>query len=145
MHIELLFEWSEVGGVVLDEGQLRFPAVGYVPGVYAIDLGDDRLYIGEADRLQRRFQHYRTPGGSPDTMRPNTNRRVNRAIAKRLAVGDVRVSICTAAEIVHFGRRSALDLRSKTSRLLVESAAVTTARLDGRMLENLAYEPDGHR
>ena len=145
MHIEVMFEWLEVGGVVLDEGQLRFPTVGYVPGVYAIDLGDNRMYIGEADRLQRRFQHYRTPGGSPDTLRPNTNRRVNRAITKRLATGDTRVSICTAADIIHLGRRSALDLRSKTSRLLIESAASTTARLDGLTLENLAYEPDDSR
>jgi hypothetical protein len=141
MHIEIYFEWLDVGGVVLEAAQLRFPVVGYVPGVYALDLGDKRMYVGEADQLQRRFQQYRTPGGSPDTLRPNTNRRVNRAIASRLSVGEVGVSVCKTADIIHLGRRSALDLRSKTSRLLVESAAVTAARLDGFVLENLAYEP----
>lgn len=145
MNIEISFEWIVVGEVLLDAGQLRFPIVGYVPGVYAFDLGDKRLYIGEADQLRRRFQHYRTPGGHSDTLRPNTNRRVNRAIVSRLASGEARVSICTAADIVHLGSRSALDLRSKTSRLLVESAAVTAARLDGFVLENLAYEPEAQR
>ena len=139
VHVELDFEWHEVGQVTIDAGMLRFPTVGYVPGIYRIDLGA-RLYIGEADRLQRRFQNYRTPGGDPATLRPNTNRRVNRAIATRLAAGEANVAVCTAVEITVDGRRSTLDLRGKTARLLVESAAATAARLAGYSLENLAAE-----
>ena len=70
MHIEIFYDWLVVDEVTLDGGRLKFPEVGYVPGIYAFDLGGKRMYIGEADRLQRRFQHYRTPGGSPDTPGP---------------------------------------------------------------------------
>lgn len=137
MHVEIDFEWHEIGEVAVDAGMLAFPRVGYVPGVYRIDLGG-RLYIGEADRLQRRFQNYRTPGGDAATLRPNTNRRVNRAIVA--AGGEAKVSVCTEAEITVDGQRSKLDFRGKTARLLVENAAATTAQLAGYSLENLAAE-----
>lgn len=90
--------------------------------------------------MQRRFQNYRTPGGDPLTLRPNTNRRVNRAIAVRLAIGEAKIAVCTAADLTVDGRRSILDLRGKTAQLLVESAAATSARLAGYSLENLAAE-----
>jgi excinuclease UvrABC nuclease subunit len=40
-------------------GNAAIPGCAELPGIYRFDLGD-RVYIGEADRLRRRFQHYRT-------------------------------------------------------------------------------------
>jgi hypothetical protein len=59
MRVEIEFDWRDAGEVTLEREQLRFRSVGYVPGIYRIDLGHGTMYVGEADRLQRRFQHYR--------------------------------------------------------------------------------------
>ena len=141
MRTEIEFDWRHAGFVTLEREQLRFPAVGHVPGIYRIDLGEGTVYVGEADRLQRRFQHYRTPGGDPGTLKPNTNRRVNRAIAASLAVGTVSVAVCTETVVSIDGDRFPLNLAGKTERLLVESIAAVAAQRAGYRLENLAVKP----
>lgn len=140
MHVDVEFRWRDAGRVTLEQGLLRFPAVGYVPGIYQFDFGEGSLYIGEADRLQRRLQNYRTPGGDPETLKPRTNRRVHRAIVARLNVGTVGVSVCTQASISIDGDRLQLNLAGKTERLMVESAATIAAQRAGYRLENLAVK-----
>ena len=77
-----------------------------VPGIYRFDLGD-RVYVGEADRLRRRFQHYRTPGPSQAT-----NIRVNAAMLLILEAGRATpVSTGTEAQVDIDGAVSELDLR----------------------------------
>jgi len=47
--------------MAIEAGKLSFPLAPEVPGIYRFDLGE-LVYVGETDRLRRRFQHYRTPG-----------------------------------------------------------------------------------
>jgi hypothetical protein len=132
MHVVVEFGWREVGPLRLESGRLRFPKVPDVPGVYRFDLGN-RVYIGEADRLRRRFQHYRTPGA-----RQATNLRLNSLMLELLgAASTIGVCVITSARVDVDGHDEPLDLRHKAARLLVESAALTAARMAGQGVENL--------
>jgi hypothetical protein len=132
MRVTVEFSWREVGRIVVEAGKLRFPDIPDGPGIYRFDLGD-RVYIGEADRLRRRFRHYRTPGPSQ-----TTNLRLNAAMVPLLLAGGV-VIVCTVteAQLDVDGAAAPLDLSRKASRLLVESAALTAARVAGEPVENL--------
>jgi hypothetical protein len=128
----LVYTWTEVGRVVLIEEKLRFPVVPDVPGIYRFELGD-RWYIGEADRLRRRFQHYRTPGPTQ-----STNLRLNALMRQLLAdSADIVVSTITSVTVEIDGHALPVDLAHKEARLLVESAALVAARASGRFVENL--------
>lgn len=136
MRVTVQFEWTELGAIRFEGGKLRFPDAQEVPGIYRFLLtkgGAERVYIGEADRLRRRFQHYRTPGaGQP------TNIRLNTAMTALLADGGaVTVSSVTQATVDVDGVTGLLDLRDKSARLLVENAALTAARRSGLDMENL--------
>jgi hypothetical protein len=132
VRITLDYEWREIGAVRVEAGKIRFPDAPEVPGIYRFDL-DDKVYIGEAERLRRRFQHYRTPG-----LTQPTNIRLNSVIMRLLdGPGTMTVSTITSAEIEVEGERSALDLRQKAARLLVDSVALTAAQLRGHAVENL--------
>lgn len=132
MIVQVAFEWREIGEATWDSGRIRFPAVDDVPGVYRFDLGD-RVYIGEADRLRRRFQHYRTPGSGQ-----LTNLRLNAAMVAILATPQpVLVAVATTAEAIIEGLAKPLDLRLKSARVLVEAAAITVERHAGTVLKNL--------
>jgi hypothetical protein len=126
------FEWSDLGPLRLRDRRLLFPRSPEQPGVYRFDLGD-RIYIGETEILRRRFQHYRTPGP-----RQSTNIRLNQTMTGLLASGaTIAVAIVIAAIVEKDGVRSPLDLNSKSARLLVESAALVSARAAGVAVENL--------
>jgi hypothetical protein len=91
------------------------------------------VYIGESDRLRRRFAHYRNPGPTQPT-----NRRLNTAMTALLeAGGSVSVSTSTAATIEVDGRRLQANLSGKASRLLVENAALLATQEGGVAVENL--------
>lgn len=132
MRVAVDFTWRDVGWIRLEAGKLRFPEVPDSPGVYRFDLGQT-VYIGESDRLRRRFQHYRTPGGGQPT-----NVRLNTLMLSLLGEGGA-VTICTVTEagLDVEGSRSKLDFRHKASRLLVENAALSAARMAGARVENL--------
>lgn len=80
-----------------------------------------------------RFQHYRTPGPSQAT-----NLRLNTVMLPLLGAGGA-VTVCTVteAQVDIDGARARLDLTRKASRLLLESAALTAARVAGEPVENL--------
>lgn len=132
------FDWAPHGTVTADADTIRFEPAPRAPGLYRIDLNATHTYIGEAGDLARRFNGYRSPGGSVDTLVPRTNRRVQRKILEALAAGrTVSVSICTAATIAVAADTIPLPLSHKTHRLLVEAAAIIVAERDGCTLENL--------
>ncbi|MCA1703812.1 MAG: hypothetical protein LC808_11325 [Actinobacteria bacterium] len=132
MRVAVDFAWRDVGKIRVEAGKLRFPDAPEAPGVYRFDLGET-VYIGEADRLRRRFQHYRTPGPSQAT-----NLRLNAVILGVLDNGgSVAVCTVTTASMEVDGHRSPLDLSEKAARVLVENAALTAARMSGARVENL--------
>lgn len=132
MRLTVIYSWISLGNLSLEGGKLRFPPAPEVPGIYRFDLGE-LIYVGETDRLRRRFQHYRTPGPSQ-----TTNIRLNGKMLERLIIGsEISVSISTDACVEIGGVETPLDLALKSSRLLVESSALTELKMHGFAIENL--------
>lgn len=119
------FAWHVAGPIRLESRRPVFPSLPEAPGLYrfAFEWRDrpTEVYIGETDRLRRRAQHYRTPGVSQPT-----NVRMNEELLRALSEGTTVVcSIVTAATVfLDAGPGSVLDLGRKTSRLIVENAAI---------------------
>lgn len=132
MEVTVRFEFLEIGRVKERDGKLGFPEAPEVPGIYQFAIGK-KIYVGETDRLRRRFQHYRTPGRSQFT-----NIRINHSILVALNGGlDVVVSTITNASFTVDGVDNPLDLSNKSARLLIESAVLSSAHLSGQVVENL--------
>lgn len=73
-------QWKPIGRVEMDvSGKLRFPVATSGPGLYRFTIDDSQVYVGESENVQRRFQHYRTPGPSQQT-----NIRMNRIFSEAL-------------------------------------------------------------
>ena len=132
------FEWMPHGTVTADGHTIRFEPASRSPGLYRIDLDATHTYIGETSGLAGRFNGYRNPGGSSETLVPRTNRRVQRKILEALAGGRiVPVWISTEAKLTVRGETVPLPLNDKTHRLLAEAAAIVLAERGGYTLENL--------
>lgn len=115
-------QWKPIGRVEMDvSGKLRFPVATSGPGLYRFTIDDSQVYVGESENVQRRFQHYRTPGPSQQT-----NIRMNRIFSEALRNGaEIGVAIATLADRADSsGQYVALDLSSKPVRLLLESAVL---------------------
>jgi hypothetical protein len=118
---------------------LIFPPAPSVPGVYRLTFHDAQteltgVYVGETDRLPRRFQHYRTPGADERL----TMYRLNRAMVETLiGGGQIGVEVVTSAHAaVGEGTSVPLDLGWKAARVLVERAAEVAERRTGRPMLN---------
>lgn len=132
VRVTVSFEFSEIGKVSQQDGKLRFPVVPEKPGIYQFAIRE-KIYVGETDRLRRRFQHYRTPGPSQ-----LTNIRINHSILAALNEGyEVAVSTIEQATIDVDGIDLFLDLSRRSGRLLLESAVLSSAHLSGQLVENL--------
>jgi hypothetical protein len=132
VKVSVDFSWEGIGEVAVESGSLRFPRAPECPGVYKFDFGQS-VYIGETDRFPRRFQHYRTPGPS----QPTNVRLKSRMLEHIDADKTVVVSIITRATINVDGVDSQLDLTKKASRLLLESAILSSSHIAGYSVENL--------
>jgi hypothetical protein len=121
---------------------LAFPPVPAAPGLYRFTLSGPsgtRVYIGESQRIAKRFQHYRTPGGPGE--RQTTKFRLNRLMLDTLVGGgQVAVDIAVQAETGGSdGRPSALDLSQRAVRQHAERAAITAEQASGSVLLNLGH------
>jgi hypothetical protein len=71
VSVTVQFAWQPLGEVKLDaDGELLFPVVEDQAGLYRFEFVKDGIahaYIGETDRLRRRFYHYQNPGPSQQT------------------------------------------------------------------------------
>jgi len=131
-ELGLRYNWIESGELTLDaQSKLVFPKLPADPGIYRFRLakgGKTSVYIGETDNLQRRFQHYRTPGASQAT-----NIRLNKIFVDALESGG---SICAdvivkTAWIQIENREEQADLSAKPERMLFEHAAIVRSRAEG--------------
>lgn len=140
MTVELFvrFSWRKIGGVTLDpQDKLKFPPAPARPGLYRFDFagaGGSQAYVGETDTLDRRFQHYRTPGPTQ-----STNIRLNALMREIIkSGGSIGVSIMTDGAIVAMnGGEKPPRLDSKSDRVLLENAAIYAARASGILLVNV--------
>ena len=119
------WSWQVLGQVSLADDMLIFPSAPAQPGVYRLTFRDAHgmltdVYVGESDRLPRRFQHYRTPGSDERL----TMHRMNRTMVSALiAGGQIDVEVVTSAQaIAGNGSPSALDLGWKAARVLVRAS-----------------------
>jgi hypothetical protein len=123
MRVAVECNWERAGSVELDGGELVMPSLPDVPGVYQWALhheGRERRYVGEAERLRRRFHHYRKPGPSQST---NLKMRA-RAIRVLEVGGSIELLLATDVQFVRDGQSYPADLSSKHARCLVENAAL---------------------
>jgi hypothetical protein len=125
------FDWRHVGDVGLIDDRLEFPALSSTPGVYRLTFdaptGPPRVYIGETDNLRRRGRNYRNPGPTQ-----RTSLRMNTELVAALTAG-IRVSqaIVVGPTISLNGAPARpLDLSRKTSRLILENAAMAAVIAD---------------
>jgi hypothetical protein len=145
--VTVTWSWQPAGQVALVDGRLVFPRVPNVAGIYRFLFSDAagvqrQMYVGEADLLTRRLQHYRTPGPSQPT-----NLRLNQLMVETLGAGGrIAVEIATQAQAVISDEMSAaLDLTSKAVRVLVERAAEVMARTAGAVLLKFQVTVGGQR
>jgi len=131
------FDWTAVGLLSLDtQGKIRFPKTGLRPGIYRFDIeleGVRQIYVGETDQLERRLQHYRTPGPSQVT-----NIRVNKLVVNVLSAGGT-VHLSTIAESAGLhvdGSPVELSFKGKAERVLFEHAAIVMLALCSSSLLN---------
>ena len=127
---------APLGNVTIDSaGDQVFPSPERAPGVYrfAMKRGGWRgVYIGEADVMTRRFQHYRKPGPTQ-----YTNIRIHEQIADTLGSGGrVNVDVAYLGTLTIDGAAVTLDLTTKAGRALAESALLADeiARGHGEIL-----------
>jgi len=141
MNYQIIFEWEPIGSVRIDaHGELEFPlGVPDKPGIYQLATNGE-VYVGQSTSLRTRFSQYRTPGGSAATLKPNTNRHVNRWLIKKISADEpenVRAEICTKAEIAYEDKtRKQLDLKQVFNRMLVENLALHLGLRNGLALVN---------
>lgn len=136
--VTVAWDWRACGLVALAGGKLAFPRVPSTAGVYRLTFqdcygGPAGVYVGEAELLPRRFQHYRTPGACQQT-----NLRLNPIMVSTLGAGGrIAVEIATSAHLMAAdGAAVPLDLRWKAARVLVERAAEVAERTAGGLVLN---------
>lgn len=128
-EVTIRFTWRSIGRVTLDEQtKLKFPHAPALPGVCRFDLaaaGGRQVYIGETDRLDRRFQHYWTPGPTQGTII-----RLNRLMREiRHAGGTIEISIVSDEVSVSMnGGVKPARLAVHPDRMLLEHAAIYATR-----------------
>lgn len=125
LDVRVLARWEVVGAVTVDgKGRPLFPTMPAEPGVYRVVLvaaGEvSSVYVGETDNLRRRAKRYRDPG----TDRTEDLRASARLRDHLRAGGEVSVEVATEVRLYVAGQRSAVDLSSRSARVLVEQAAV---------------------
>jgi hypothetical protein len=136
MRVTVDLEWESHGAVRIVGGKLRFPDAPESPGIYRFTFRStsaESVYIGETDRLRRRFTHHRNPGPSQ-----RTNQQIS---AKMKSViengGKVELETATQIRVEIDGRGVVADLAHRPYRLLAENAALVIAREAGQTVENL--------
>lgn len=136
--VRIVSQWSFCGVVRLDgANRIVFPKTEAIPGIYRFTINaqdSKRIYIGETDNLQRRMQHYRTPGKSQQT-----NIRLGKAIQKALETGgEVNLFVITERVFLTIGKeKQQMILNKKSERVLLEHAALCEAAANGHATLNL--------
>ena len=133
VKVEIEFDWEEVGKITLEgTSDIHVPKAFREHAVYKIQ-SKVGTYVGETKDLKRRLGDYRNPGGSKETKKPKTNRRIQREIINALAFAEVIVWKATNIKYVKNGREILpVNLLNKHERLLIENAIINEMNLPGK-------------
>lgn len=136
VDIRAQFAEQDVGILELKEGKLVPPLLPDEPGVYLLrgaDVDGPYGYVGESDRLRRRWYQYGNPGPSQQT-----NIRINELLRNELAAAQAaRLSIACDLRLEIDGREVPVDLSRKAVRCLFENAWQVQLAESGYRLVNL--------
>jgi hypothetical protein len=137
VRVGIEFDWEEIGHLGLaPAGSLVIPPVPAEPGIYRFRLSGDaatEVYIGESDNLRRRMQ-----GNYASKHTGTTNVRVRELLQHHLTEEEcVHLAIVRVASLELDGYQASADLSDKSTRLLVENAALAIARFGGETTHNL--------
>ena len=134
VNVTVEFNWEEVGKITLNGmSDIHVPTALPEPAVYKIQ-SKVGIYVGETSSLQRRLNNYRKPGGSEDTKKPRTNRRIKRKILGALPKGEVSVLKAVNLRYSRNGEPSVpINLDKKHERLFAENAVITVLGLQGSL------------
>ena len=129
LNITIEFNWEEVGKITLDgTSEIHVPKALREHAVYKIQskIG---TYVGETKDLKRRLGDYRNPGGSRETKKPRTNRRIQQEIINALTTSEVIVWKATNLNYIKNGDTVPVNLLKKHERLLIENAIINEMNL----------------
>jgi hypothetical protein len=136
VRVAVEFDWEEIGQVELSPaGRLAMPSVPAEPGIYRFRITSEHrteVYIGETSNLRRRMQ-----ANYASTHTGATNVRVRKLLQSQLGEArGVHLAIVRAAFREVDGHRIPADLSDRSTRLLIENAAIAIARCDGETVHN---------
>lgn len=134
ISVTIEFNWEEVGKITLNGmSDIHVPTALPEPAVYKIQ-SKVGTYVGETSSLKSRLGDYRAPGGSEDTKKPRTNRRIKRKILGALPKGEVSVLKAVNLRYSRNGEPSVpINLDKKHERLFAENAVITVLGLQGSL------------
>ena len=129
------FTWLSAGDLKLDrECQLVFPDVPQIPGIYRFEIESDTAvteYIGNAIRLRRRFQLYRSRGRKPGKSNGTTTQLARHLLAALGEGHKVTLALIGHEALDHRGVRRELDFADSQYRVAVEAALIRHRRAAG--------------
>ena len=131
--------WRNLGTVAWSGSAASFPAAPKEPGIYLIKvtLGDRyRIYIGEAEDLNRRLRRYGGRADEKPNQRGMTTTNMRGRIRRTCRAGGSAVAYLLELPIQHLPEREALDPHCKDCRIVLERLALSAAYLQGEPLIN---------
>ena len=131
--------WRMLGPVAWSGSAASFPAAPKEPGVYLIKVMLDeryRVYIGEAEDLNRRLRRYGGRADEKPNQREMTTTNMRGRIRRSCRAGGGAVAYLLELPLKHLPEREALDPHCKDCRIVLERLALSAAYLRGEPLIN---------
>jgi len=126
----LRLKWQPIGTAIKEtNGKIKFPKLPTKPGLYRFRVrtsdGNEGVYVGETDNLQRRFAHYRNPGPTQPT-----NLRLNALFTELLSKGgSIEIEIVIDQAWIRWNNSELpADFGSKSVRRLFENFVLSAEK-----------------
>ena len=131
--------WRKLGPVVWSGSAASFPIAPKEPGIYLIKVTLDdryRIYIGEAEDLNKRLRRYGGRADEKPNQRGMTTTNMRGRIRRTCRAGGRAAAYLLELPVKHLPERGALDLHCKDCRIVLERLALSAAYLRGEPLIN---------
>jgi hypothetical protein len=131
--------WRMLGTVRWSGSAASFPPAPAESGIYLIKVmlgARHRIYIGEAEDLNRRLRHYGGRAAEKPNQRGKTTTNMRGRIRRTCRAGGGAVVYLLDLPVKQLPEREALDPRCKDCRIALERLALSAAYLRGEPLIN---------